>query len=117
MRSGSPRGGGPPRPPRPGARRSPARLALPVPCAGASAPLSPPPGSEPRAGRIRIALWRLRRFLHGSMHTTVWLLRHGDRLLIAGSISYYAFDMASLGCTFQAFGGGAPPLGIFVLAY
>jgi uncharacterized membrane protein YbhN (UPF0104 family) len=79
--------------------------------------LPPPPASEPDAGRIRVALWRLRRFLHGSAHTTVWLLRHGDRLLIAGSIGYYAFDMASLGCTFEAFGGGAPPLGIFVLAY
>ena len=75
------------------------------------------PAREPRAGRIRVTLWRLRRFLHGSMHTTVWLLRHGDRLLIAGSITYYAFDMASLGCTFEAFGGGAPPVGVFVLAY
>jgi uncharacterized membrane protein YbhN (UPF0104 family) len=79
--------------------------------------LPPPPGGEPRGGRVRVALWRLRRFLHGSVHTTVWLLRHGDRLLIAGSIGYYAFDMASLGCTFEAFGGGAPPVGIFVLAY
>jgi uncharacterized protein (TIRG00374 family) len=75
------------------------------------------PAREPNAGRIRVALWRLRRFLHGSVHTTVWLLRRGDRLLIAGSIGYYAFDMASLGCTFEAFGGGAPPVGVFVLAY
>jgi uncharacterized membrane protein YbhN (UPF0104 family) len=80
--------------------------------------LAAPPAAAPaRAGRARVALWRLRRFLHGSVHTTVWLLQHGDRLLIAGSISYYAFDMASLGCCFEAFGGGAPPLGIFVLAY
>jgi uncharacterized membrane protein YbhN (UPF0104 family) len=72
---------------------------------------------EPNAGRIGVALWRLRRFLHGSVHTTVWLLRRGDRLLIAGSIGYYAFDVASLGCAFEAFGGGAPPVGVFVLAY
>jgi uncharacterized membrane protein YbhN (UPF0104 family) len=79
--------------------------------------MPPPPERAPDAGRIRVLLWRLRRFLHGSVHTTVWLLRHGDRLLIAGSIGYYAFDMASLGCTFEAFGGGAPPVGIFILAY
>jgi uncharacterized membrane protein YbhN (UPF0104 family) len=76
-----------------------------------------PPASEPAGGRVRVALWRLRRFLHDGVRTTVDLLEHGDRLLIAGAISYYAFDVASLGCAFQAFGGGAPPLGIFVLAY
>ena len=32
-------------------------------------------------------------------------------------MGYYAFDVASLGCSFQAFGGDAPPLGVFVLAY
>jgi uncharacterized membrane protein YbhN (UPF0104 family) len=80
--------------------------------------MPPPPADAPeRAGRVRVTLWRLRRFLHGSVHTTVWLLQRGDRLLIAGSIGYYAFDMASLGCCFEAFGGGAPPLGVFVLAY
>jgi uncharacterized membrane protein YbhN (UPF0104 family) len=77
----------------------------------------PPAAAPPGGGRVRVALWRLRRFLHDSVHTTVWLLQHGDRLLIAGAISYYAFDVASLGCTFQAFGGGAPPVGVFVLAY
>ncbi len=51
------------------------------------------------------------------MRTTVVLVRHGDRLLIVGAVTYYAFDVASLGCAFQAFGGGAPPVGIFVLAY
>jgi uncharacterized membrane protein YbhN (UPF0104 family) len=79
--------------------------------------MRPAPAREPSGGRIRGALWRLRRFLHSSVHTTVWLLQRGDRLLIAGSIGYYAFDMASLGCAFEAFGGGAPPVGVFVLAY
>jgi uncharacterized membrane protein YbhN (UPF0104 family) len=37
--------------------------------------------------------------------------------MIAGAVSYYAFDVACLACSFQAFGGGGPPLGIFVLAY
>jgi uncharacterized membrane protein YbhN (UPF0104 family) len=75
------------------------------------------PAPRPPAGRVWIALWRLRRFVHDGVRTTVYLLRHGDRLLIAGAISYYAFDVASLGCSFQAFGGGAPPVGVFVLAY
>jgi uncharacterized membrane protein YbhN (UPF0104 family) len=77
--------------------------------------LAPPP--QPSGGRIRHSLWRLRRFVHDGVRTTVELLRHGDRLLVAGAIGYYAFDMASLGCAFQAFGGGAPPVGIFILAY
>jgi uncharacterized membrane protein YbhN (UPF0104 family) len=76
-----------------------------------------PPAPPPAGGRLRVALWRLRRFLHDGVRTTVDLLQHGDRLLIAGAVGYYAFDVASLGCAFQAFGGGAPPLGIFVLAY
>jgi uncharacterized membrane protein YbhN (UPF0104 family) len=76
-----------------------------------------PPASRPAGGRIRTALWELRAFLHDSVRTTVELVRRGDRLLIAGAIGYYAFDVASLACSFQAFGGGAPPLGVFVLAY
>jgi uncharacterized membrane protein YbhN (UPF0104 family) len=79
--------------------------------------LPPPAPLSPSAGRVRSGLWRLRRFLHDAVHTTVWLLRHGDRLLIAGAVGYYAFDVASLGCAFQAFGGGAPPVGVFLLAY
>jgi uncharacterized membrane protein YbhN (UPF0104 family) len=76
-----------------------------------------PPPAEPSGGRVRSTLWRLRRFLHDGVRTTVELLRHGDRLLAVGAISYYAFDVASLACSFQAFGGDAPPLGVFVLAY
>jgi uncharacterized membrane protein YbhN (UPF0104 family) len=78
-----------------------------------------PPAAPPAAGagRVRTALWRLRTFLHDSVRTTVDLLRHGDPLFALGAISYYAFDVACLACSFQAFGGGAPPLGVFVLAY
>jgi uncharacterized membrane protein YbhN (UPF0104 family) len=74
------------------------------------------PAPRPAGGRIRTAVWRLRRFLHDGVRTTVALLK-SDPLLVAGAVSYYAFDAASLACAFQAFGGGAPPLGIFVLAY
>jgi uncharacterized protein (TIRG00374 family) len=72
---------------------------------------------EPDGGRIRLLLWRVRHFVHDGVRTTVELLRHGDRLLIVGSLTYFAFDVAALACAFQAFGGGAPPFGVFVLAY
>jgi uncharacterized membrane protein YbhN (UPF0104 family) len=76
------------------------------------APAPPPPG-----GRVRMALWRLRRFLHDGVRTTVELIEHGDRFLVFGAVTYYAFDVGSLACSFQAFGGDAPPLGVFILAY
>jgi uncharacterized membrane protein YbhN (UPF0104 family) len=76
------------------------------------------PSREPRGdGGIAMGLWRVRRFVHDGLRTTLLVLRHGDRLLIAGAVSYYAFDVAALAACFHAFGGGAPPLGEFVLAY
>jgi uncharacterized membrane protein YbhN (UPF0104 family) len=73
--------------------------------------------AESDGGRVRHALWRLRRFAHDGVSTTLELLRHGDRWLIFGAVAYYAFDVASLGAAFQAFGGGAPPVAELVLAY
>jgi uncharacterized membrane protein YbhN (UPF0104 family) len=87
-------------------------MALAVLVARADAPLEPRSG-----GKLTRNLWRVRRFVHDGLRTTLLVLRHGDRLLIAGAISYYAFDVAALAASFQAFGGGAPPLGEFVLAY
>jgi uncharacterized membrane protein YbhN (UPF0104 family) len=75
------------------------------------------PPAEPVGGKLVHTLWRLRRFAHDGVSTTVELLRHGDRWLIGGAVAYYAADVASLGASFQAFGGGAPPVGIFILAY
>jgi uncharacterized protein (TIRG00374 family) len=72
---------------------------------------------EPDGGKIRKLFWRVRRFVHDGVRTTVELLRHGDRLLIFGSFTYFAFDVAALACSFQAFGGGGPPIGTFILAY
>jgi uncharacterized protein (TIRG00374 family) len=73
---------------------------------------------EPDSDRkLRHHFWRVRNFVHDGVRTTLELLRHGDKLLIFGSITYFAFDVAALGCAFQAFGGGAPPIGVFVLAY
>lgn len=95
-----------------------------VPAAGAAVALLAattfavrPPPPAPRSGRVRYGIWRLRRFLHDGARVTATLLRRGDRFLIAGAIGYYAFDVAALGASFQAFGGGGPPLGVFVLAY
>jgi uncharacterized membrane protein YbhN (UPF0104 family) len=76
-----------------------------------------PPAAEPSRGGIWHSLWRLRRFAHDGVSTTVHLLQHGDRWLIVGALTYYACDVASLGAAFKAFGGGAPPVGEFVLAY
>jgi uncharacterized membrane protein YbhN (UPF0104 family) len=76
------------------------------------------PVEPPAARRVRHAIWRLRSFLHAGVRTSVDLLRHGDPLLAIGAVAYYAFDVASLGASFQAFGGaGAPAVGTFVLAY
>jgi uncharacterized membrane protein YbhN (UPF0104 family) len=76
------------------------------------------PPREPRdGGKIAMGMWRVRKFVHEGLRTTLFVLRRGDRLLIAGAVTYYAADVAALGAAFQAFGGGAPPLGEFVLAY
>lgn len=75
-------------------------------------------GPEPAVERkVRHGVWRLRGFLHGGVRTSLVLLRERDPLLIGGAIAYYALDIAALGAAFQAFGGGGPPFGVFVLAY
>ncbi|MGI8621940.1 MAG: lysylphosphatidylglycerol synthase transmembrane domain-containing protein [Solirubrobacteraceae bacterium] len=74
--------------------------------------------AEPAAERrVRHGVWRLRRFLRGGVRTSLELLRAGDPIFVAGAVAYYAFDIAALAATFQSFGGGGPPLGVFVLAY
>jgi uncharacterized membrane protein YbhN (UPF0104 family) len=75
------------------------------------------PPRAPSGGRVRTLVFRLHHFVHGGAKTSVELLRHRDPLLIYGSVAYFAFDVASLACVFEAFGGGAPPIGIFILAY
>jgi uncharacterized membrane protein YbhN (UPF0104 family) len=75
------------------------------------------PREPTRRDKVTRSLWRVRLFVHDGLRTTLLVLRRGDRLLIVGAVTYYAFDVASLAACFQAFGGGAPPLGEFVLAY
>jgi uncharacterized membrane protein YbhN (UPF0104 family) len=74
---------------------------------------------KPRVGgnRVAHATRRLRAFLRDGSQTSLVLLRKHDPLLIGGAVGYYALDVAALGAAFEAFGGGGPPLGIFVLAY
>lgn len=75
-------------------------------------------GPRPSAGRrLADAIWRLRAFLRDGVRTSLILLREHDALLIGGALGYYALDVAALGSAFEAFGGGGPPVGVFVLAY
>ncbi len=67
--------------------------------------------------RIAHAVWRLQVFLRDGVRTSLGLLRDRDPLLLGGAVLYYALDIAALGAAFEAFGGGGPPLGVFVLAY
>jgi uncharacterized membrane protein YbhN (UPF0104 family) len=75
------------------------------------------PREPTRRDKVTRSLWRVRSFVHDGLRTTLLVLRRGDRLLIVGAVTYYAFDVLSLAACFQAFGGGAPPLGEFILAY
>ncbi len=73
---------------------------------------------EPDAGRrVGHLVWRLQGFLRDGVRTSLALLREHDALLLGGAVAYYALDVAALGAAFQAFGGGGPPVGLFVLAY
>jgi uncharacterized membrane protein YbhN (UPF0104 family) len=94
----------------------PAGIAIAVLVAAAAFARWDPPVHRP-SGRVQGAVWRVWRFLHGGVRTTVEVLAHGDRLLIAGAVTYYALDVAALAASFAAFGGGAPGLGTFILAY
>lgn len=77
-----------------------------------------PTGEKPAGGRR----WRLR--VHSArvqlvvaVRASLELLREHHPLLIAGLVGYLGFDIAALGAGFEAFGGGGPLLGPFVLAY
>jgi uncharacterized membrane protein YbhN (UPF0104 family) len=70
-----------------------------------------------RGGRVRHAAAAAQEWLREAVDTSLELLGSREVLLIAGAIGYYAFDVASMGAAFEALGGGAPALGLFVLAY
>jgi uncharacterized membrane protein YbhN (UPF0104 family) len=71
-----------------------------------------------KGGKIRRAIALAQAWLVGAVDTSIeMVLGRREILLIAGSIGYYAFDVASMGAAFEALGGGGPALGLFVLAY
>ena len=77
-----------------------------------------PRGEEPaEERRIAHVVWRVRGFLRDGVRTSLLLLARRDPLLIGGAVLFYALDIVALGAAFQAFGDGAPPFGIFILAY
>jgi len=69
------------------------------------------------AGRVRTALAQAREYLREGVGASSELLRSGDRLVIAGAIGYFAFDVAALAAAFHAVGAAGLPIGLLVLAY
>jgi uncharacterized membrane protein YbhN (UPF0104 family) len=69
------------------------------------------------AGRLRTAFASARRYLRDGVGASAELLRSGDRLVIAGAIGYFAFDVAALAAAFHAVGPAGLPIGLLVLAY
>ena len=69
------------------------------------------------AGRLGRALASTRAYLREGVGATGALLRSGDRLVIAGAIGYFVFDIAALAAAFHAVGSAGLPIGLLVLAY
>jgi uncharacterized membrane protein YbhN (UPF0104 family) len=74
------------------------------------------PGELPE-GRIRRALHVSSRAVSDGIGDSVGLVRSGNGHVIAGSLGYMILDMLALAAAFKAFGGGAPEVGAFALAY
>jgi uncharacterized membrane protein YbhN (UPF0104 family) len=80
-------------------------------------PRSQNPVKRAPAGRLSTALANAREYLRDGVGASAELLRSGDRLVIAGAIGYFAFDVAALAAAFQAVGSAGLPIGLLVLAY
>jgi uncharacterized membrane protein YbhN (UPF0104 family) len=80
-------------------------------------PRSQGPVEGSPAGRLGAALAKAREYLRDGVGASAELLRSGDRLVIAGAIGYFAFDVAALAAAFQAMGSAGLPIGLLVLAY
>jgi putative heme transporter len=80
-------------------------------------PRSQSPAKRPPAGRLSTALANAREYLRDGVGASAELLRSGDRLVLAGAIGYFAFDVAALAAAFQAVGPAGLPIGLLVLAY
>jgi uncharacterized membrane protein YbhN (UPF0104 family) len=80
-------------------------------------PRSQGPAKRAPAGRLSTALANTREYLREGVGASAELLRSGDRLVIAGAIGYFAFDVAALAAAFHAVGPASLPIGLLVLAY
>ena len=69
------------------------------------------------AGRLSTALVSAREYLRDGVGASAELLRSGDRLVVAGAVGYFAFDVAALAAAFHAVGPAGLPIGLLVLAY
>lgn len=71
-----------------------------------------------RGGKVRRAAAAAQAWLREAVDTSVELVvSRREMLLILGAIGYYGFDVASMAAAFEALGGGAPAIALFVLAY
>ena len=95
----------------------PAILALLAIVAVFALPRSQGPVKRAPAGRLGTALANAREYLRDGVGASAELLRSGDRLVIAGAIGYFAFDVAALAAAFHAVGPAGLPIGLLVLAY
>jgi uncharacterized membrane protein YbhN (UPF0104 family) len=95
----------------------PAALALVVIVAVFALPRSQGSAEHTPAGRVGEVLAQVREYLREGVGASAELLRSGDRLVIAGAIGYFAFDVAALAAAFHAVGSAGLPIGLFVLAY
>ena len=95
----------------------PGVLALALIVAVFALPRSTGPVARERAGRVGTFLASAREYLRDGVGASADLLRSGDRLVIAGAIGYFAFDIAALAAAFHAVGPAALPVGLLVLAY
>jgi uncharacterized membrane protein YbhN (UPF0104 family) len=95
----------------------PGALALMVIVAVFALPRSSGTITSARAGRFNAVLAKTREYLRDGVGASAELLRSGDRLVIAGAIGYFAFDVAALAAAFHAIGPASLPIGLLVLAY
>ena len=68
-------------------------------------------------GGIRAALAKGRGYAAAGVRDAISLIGSGRPLVVGGAVGYMALDVMALAAVFAAFGGGAPSVGVFVLAY
>lgn len=74
-------------------------------------------GASGEGGRLRAVLAKGRGYLADGVRDAIAIIGRGQVVALAGAAAYMALDVMALAAVFAAFGGGAPSLGVFVLAY